>query len=261
MNAIVAETWKAATKRLFDVLVAAVLLILAAPLMAVIALLVKLDSPGTVLYRQNRVGLNRRRHDEPYRAPTDRRCCPGLGRIFRLIKFRTMRMDAERNGAVWSNKGDLRVTRVGRVLRKTHLDELPQLVIVLFGDMSIVGPRPERPEFVQQLKDAVPNYAKRLCVKPGVTGLAQIRRDPDETIDDVRRKIRFDRLYLRNAGPWADVKIVVGTIPLALGLSPSRLRRAIRLVLNGDPKTSLVARFSLGVQSAPLEQRLPATFE
>jgi lipopolysaccharide/colanic/teichoic acid biosynthesis glycosyltransferase len=143
---------------------------------------------------------------------------------------------------------------VGRVLRKTHLDELPQLLIVLFGDMSIVGPRPERPEFVEQLKDAVPNYEDRLCVKPGVTGLAQIHRAPDETVDDVRHKLRFDLLYLKNAGPWADIKIVVETIPLALGFSPGQVGRAVRLVLNRDPRTSTGATIATPVGRAYARQ-------
>lgn len=219
------------TKRCFDLILCVMLLVVAAPLMAVIAVLVKLNSPGPVFYCQTRVGLNRRLRAAHAAIPRDRRCRSAFGRCFRMIKFRTMRINAEINGAIWSPKNDPRITPLGRALRKSHLDELPQLLNVLKGDMSIVGPRPERPEFVVHLRKTVPHYDLRLYLKPGLTGLAQIRQEADRAFDDVKRKVRYDLLYMKNVGPWTDLKIVLGTAPLALGLSPDQLKRITRLRL------------------------------
>jgi len=166
------------------------LLILSAPVIGVCALLVKLTSRGPVFYEQERVGLN--------------------GRIFKLIKLRTMVQDAEANtGPIWARgDDDPRLTPLGRFLRKFYLDELPQLVNVLRAEMSLVGPRPERPYFVNRLKGIIPEYERRLSVKPGITGLAQVRNGYDRTIRDVRRKVKLDLLYIRRMCWWVDFVIM-----------------------------------------------------
>ncbi len=211
-------------KRTMDILASSILLIIALPFMAVIALLVKLDSRGPVFYSQWRVGENRRRASR--RSAANRRQAEGFGRPFRIWKFRSMRVDAEVGGqAMWCRKGDPRVTRVGNLLRKSHLDELPQLINVLKGDMSLVGPRPERPEFVNRLVKELPGYQTRLAIKPGLTGLAQIRHRSDLDLRDVRRKIRYDALYVRKASLAADTKILLGTVPMVLGIEADRTRR------------------------------------
>jgi lipopolysaccharide/colanic/teichoic acid biosynthesis glycosyltransferase len=225
-------------KRLFDIVMASLMLLAAAPAMAAIALLVKLDSRGPVFYVQPRVGINSRRRprrgDESRRANRvspgrrarrDNRCRAACGRSIRVIKFRTMRTDAEAGGPMWCRRNDPRVTRLGRWLRKSHLDELPQLFNVLRGDMSLVGPRPERPEFVEDLRKTIPRYEHRLLVPPGLTGLAQIRHRADLEVSDVRRKVRYDMLYLKKASVWTDVKIVLGTVPMVFG-APAGGRRA-----------------------------------
>jgi lipopolysaccharide/colanic/teichoic acid biosynthesis glycosyltransferase len=223
--------------RAFDVAAASLLLLVCAPVMLAAAVLIKLDSPGPVLYAQVRVGLNRRRWGGA--AAEDRRRRGGYGREFRVLKFRTMRVDAEADGkAVWCGRADPRVTRIGRALRRAHLDELPQLFNVLRGDMRLVGPRPERPEFVARLAEVVPGYEKRLCLKPGVTGLAQIRQTPDLEVDDVRRKVRYDLLYARRASLWTDLKISFWTVPLMLGLTAEHLRRSFwRVRFSGAART------------------------
>ena len=181
-----------------DWAVSLALLVLTGPLMLACAALVKLTSRGPAFYTQERVGLH--------------------GRIFRIIKLRTMRCDAEvETGPVWAfGQEDPRVTPIGAFLRRTHLDEFPQLINVLKGDMSLVGPRPERPCFVEELKVRVPGYERRLAVKPGITGLAQIRAGYDETIRDVRRKVKLDCLYMRRMCWWVDVMIITGTISRVL---------------------------------------------
>ena len=194
-------------KRVLDVTGTLALLVLLAPLMAVLAVLVKATSRGPVLYKQERVGLN--------------------GVTFMMYKFRSMTADAEKHtGPVWATKGDPRVTLIGRLLRRTHLDELPQLWNVLIGDMSLIGPRPERPVFVEKLREQIPSYRKRLSygassVKPGITGLAQVRHKADETIGDVRRKVAYDILYVQSFCLWLDVKIAALTIPALFGRHPS----------------------------------------
>lgn len=185
--------WRLILKRLVDIVSAAVGLIVCSPLLALIAFLVKLDSKGPVIYAQERVGR--------------------FGESFMIYKFRTMRMDAEARGPVWAGgEEDPRLTRVGRVLRRTHLDELPQLVNVLRGDMSLVGPRPERPHFVETLNQAVPGYDERLFIKPGITGLAQVHYRYDQSIADVRRKLRFDLLYVKRMCLALDLRILAWTI-------------------------------------------------
>jgi lipopolysaccharide/colanic/teichoic acid biosynthesis glycosyltransferase len=176
----------------FDFALALVLLALASPLLVLLALLVKLTSRGPVLYSQMRLGKN--------------------GRPFRIYKFRTMAHDCERHsGPRWSTPGDPRVTPLGRFLRRAHLDELPQLWNVLKGDMALVGPRPERPEFVPQLERAIPRYRERLAVRPGLTGLAQVRLPADTDLDSVRRKLVHDLHYIHRLGFWLDFRILLCT--------------------------------------------------
>ena len=181
-----------AVKGVGEFLLAAVLLVLAAPVMLLMALAVKLTSPGPVLYSQTRVGKG--------------------GRPFTLYKIRSMTHNCEKHsGARWSTPGDSRVTPLGALLRKTHLDELPQLWNVLRGDMSLVGPRPERPEFIPALERAVPHYRDRLAVRPGVTGLAQVQLPPDTDLGSVRRKLAYDLYYIRYRGFWLDLRLIACT--------------------------------------------------
>ncbi len=185
--------WRLVLKRIVDFAAAAFGFILTAPVMALIALAVKLDSRGPVIYAQERVGR--------------------FGDPFMMYKFRTMRVDAEANGPVWCSRDqDPRLTRVGAFLRRTHLDEMPQLFNVLAGEMSLVGPRPERPFFVEELKQAIPGYDERLLIKPGMTGLAQVHYRYDESVADVVRKLRFDRLYIKRLCLALDVRILVWTV-------------------------------------------------
>ena len=180
--------WKGAVDRVL----AAVLLILGLPLIALLVAIVWLTSRGPGIYRQRRVGKDRRK--------------------FMIYKIRTMRHDAEAHtGPVWTQARDPRVTLIGRVFRKLHLDELPQLINVLRGEMSLVGPRPERPEFVRVLGDAIPEYSHRLAVRPGVTGLAQLNLPPDSDLDGVRRKLALDLEYIAHASLWLDVRLLLCT--------------------------------------------------
>jgi lipopolysaccharide/colanic/teichoic acid biosynthesis glycosyltransferase len=211
-------------KRCIDVLVSALGLILLSPLFVVVAVLVKLTSRGPAIYRQTRVGLNlrdyrdRRREQmgppEPgeRRSDTaDRRGCFTYGRHFTLYKFRTMRTDAEAAGAQFAQEQDPRITRLGRILRKTRIDELPQLWNVLKGEMTLVGPRPERPVFIKALSDQIPNYLQRLSLKPGVTGVAQVINGYDNDLESFRRKVAFDVLYLQNCSIRNDLKVLLRT--------------------------------------------------
>ncbi len=179
-------------KRAFEFVLAIAIGIALLPFEILIAIAVKLTSPGPVIYRQVRVGKN--------------------GRLFTLYKFRTMRNDAERHGAQWAAKGDPRVTPLGRILRISHLDELPQLLNILRGELSFVGPRPERPEFVGKLKEQIPYYETRLLVKPGVTGWAQINHRADLDLEDVKQKLQYDIYYLKNRSLVLDLAIVAKTI-------------------------------------------------
>ena len=183
-----------AGKRLLDLVVAAVGLVLAAPLMLIVAAAIRLTSPGSVFYHQPRVGLQ--------------------GRIFTVHKFRSMRQDAEATtGPVWASKtGDPRVTLVGRVLRRSRIDELPQLWNVLKGDMSFVGPRPERPEFVRSLTQEIPFYGQRHVVRPGVTGWAQVRYTYGASREDALEKLQYDLFYIKNMSLALDLYIIVETV-------------------------------------------------
>ena len=208
-------------KRTFDFVGALSLLVVTAPLMAVIAPLVWLDSRGPVFYTQERVGLNRRRgrrrlDQVPVRQEfrgLERRAQPAEGRPFQIVKFRTMIQGAEEaTGPTWATPDDPRVTRVGRVLRSTRLDELPQLWNVLCGQMSLVGPRPERPHFVNQFARRIPGYRDRLGTLPGITGLAQVEHSYDGSEADVRRKLTYDLEYLRRTSIKDDLWILVRTL-------------------------------------------------
>ncbi|MFA6593827.1 MAG: sugar transferase [Candidatus Buchananbacteria bacterium] len=185
-------------KRLIDIILAVIGLMVTAPLVPLIALIIKLESPGPIIFRQIRVGKN--------------------GKEFLAKKFRSMVRDAEKNGAQWATKNDARVTRFGRIMRKTRLDEVPQLLNVLRGEMSLIGPRPERPEFIQSLSQEIPFYSERLLVKPGLTGWAQLMGpsyggSKEETVE----KIKYDLYYVKNRSPLLDLSIALKTIRVVLG--------------------------------------------
>lgn len=204
-------------RRWFDVGAAAIGLVSLTPIIALVAIAIRLDSRGPVLYAQDRVGINRRRRERRgARLHEGRRRIVNAGRPFRIYKFRTMRIDAEAAGPQWATSGDPRITRVGRVLRKTRLDEIPQFWNVLRGDMSLIGPRPERPFFVNILQKEVPHYSKRLLVKPGITGMAQVNHKYDDSIDSVRIKVKWDLRYIRSRGARSDFHILLRTVRTVL---------------------------------------------
>ena len=178
-------------------------------------LIIKLDSPGSTFYSQERVGLNRRRQRHKF-SGQDRRKVLQPGRPFKVIKLRTMGTNAENCGPQWAKVNDVRVTRVGKFLRRSRLDEVPQFLNVLRGDMSIIGPRPERMVFVRQLEKEIPHYRDRLLVLPGITGLAQVINGYDDSIDSVRRKVELDRKYIKKAGFRQDGSILVSTVSVVL---------------------------------------------
>jgi sugar transferase (PEP-CTERM system associated) len=189
--------WRTGVKRAFDLFCAIILLVLSLPVMLVTALLIKLESPGPVLYRQERTGLH--------------------GRSFSIAKFRSMRNDAEKDGKpVWAAANDARVTRVGAVIRRLRIDELPQLFNVLLGEMSLVGPRPERPYFVEQLTQEIPFYALRHSVKPGVTGWAQVRYPYGATVEDSQEKLQYDLYYVKNHTLFLDLLVLMETVSVVL---------------------------------------------
>ena len=184
-------------KRVFDIIFAVVLIIVSAPVMLITGILILLESGGPMLYLQERVGLN--------------------GRLFSVVKFRSMRTDAEKDGKPrWAAAGDDRVTRVGRVIRKLRIDELPQLFTVLAGDMSLVGPRPERPFFVDKLTQEIPYYSVRLSVKPGLTGWAQVRYHYGASMEDSAEKLQFDLYYVKNHSWFLDLVVLFETIGVVL---------------------------------------------
>jgi len=184
-------------QRLVDVLAAGTLLLLTLPLFPLIALAIRLESPGEVFFRQRRVGFKEKQFD--------------------LIKFRTMCTDAEKeSGAVWARENDARVTRLGRLMRKFRIDELPQLFNVLKGEMSFIGPRPERPEFVTQLSEKIPYYSKRHSVRPGLTGWAQIKYPYGASEEDALEKLRYDLYFIKNFSIGLELKIILGTFRVVL---------------------------------------------
>jgi lipopolysaccharide/colanic/teichoic acid biosynthesis glycosyltransferase len=222
--ALVRKPWVfnyASAKAAVDGFTALLLLGLLWPVLVVLMVLVRLTSRGPALYKQTRVGLG--------------------GTSYTIIKLRTMYHECERGtGPRWSTPGDPRVTGLGRWLRRTHLDELPQLWNVLCGHMSLVGPRPERPEFVEQLECVIPGYRERLSVRPGITGLAQIQLPPDEEVAGVRRKVAYDTYYVQRAGAWLDVRIVAGTALKVFGVPFETIR--LVLALPGPDAVAVSAR-------------------
>jgi len=197
-----------------NVIIALIGLVLAAPVMLVVALLVRLTSPGPVLYTQTRVGVDRR-----YKRTNtdDRRVKDQGGKPFEMYKFRSMVTDAEADGrAVWAQRRDPRVTPIGRMLRQTRLDELPQLYNVLRGDMNIDGPRPERPTIFAELRQNIPQYHMRQRVRPGITGWAQVNQAYDACLDDVRQKVSYDLEYIQRRSVREDLRIMSMTIPVML---------------------------------------------
>jgi sugar transferase (PEP-CTERM system associated) len=188
---------RTATKRAFDVIVAMVVLILTLPITVIAAIVIRFDSPGAIFYRQERVGAN--------------------GRSFSILKFRSMRSDAEKDGvARWAQSNDSRVTRVGKFLRRTRIDELPQIINVLVGDMSFVGPRPERPVFVGNLKQKIPYYDVRHRVKPGITGWAQINYPYGASDEDAKAKLAYDLYYVKNGNLFLDAVVLFQTARVVL---------------------------------------------
>lgn len=185
-------------KRSFDLIAVVLVALVFLPLFPLIAIAIRLDSPGAVFYTQDRVGQD--------------------GRIFRIFKFRSMGADAERHGAVWAMEDDPRVTRVGAFMRRSRIDEVPQLLNVLRGEMTFVGPRPERPEFTRVLERELPGYAQRHTVKPGLTGWAQIRYEYTSSIQDSAKKLEFDLHYVEHRSLRFDTKIFFQTIPVVLHL-------------------------------------------
>ncbi len=208
----------------------AIALVVISPLFLVLAICVKLHTPGPAFYSQLRLGRN--------------------GRPFRIYKFRTMTHNCESvSGAIWARDNDPRITPLGRVLRDTHLDELPQLVNVLRGEMSLIGPRPERPELARQIEVAVPGFSQRLVVRPGLTGLAQMRLPADRELAHVAHKLQQDLIYIRNLGPLLDLRIALCTVLVFVESACSSANRillgnaepvnepAIREAAAGDPST------------------------
>jgi lipopolysaccharide/colanic/teichoic acid biosynthesis glycosyltransferase len=205
-----------AARRALNVTVAATGLLLAAPLMAAIALLIKLTSRGSIFYTQTRVGVDHRRPGEP--AGNSRRHSDHGGKPFKIYKFRTMapRRDGEGDREVWAAPDDPRVTRVGRLLRLYRLDELPQLVNVLRGEMNVVGPRPEQPAIFARLRQEIDGYERRQRVRPGITGWAQINQSYDSCVDDVRSKLQLDLEYIHRRSALEDLRIMLRTLPVLL---------------------------------------------
>ncbi len=184
-------------KRMMDMVGSIVAFVVLSPFFLFASLFIKIFSQGPVFFRQTRVGQ--------------------YGKLFEIYKFRTMKVDAEKySGPVWAAKNDNRLIPGGNFLRKSKIDEIPQFINVLKGEMSIIGPRPERPFFVERLRHQIPEYEKRLNIKPGITGLAQVLHRADETIKDVRKKIKYDILYIKKMCLWTDVRILAKTVRVVL---------------------------------------------
>jgi lipopolysaccharide/colanic/teichoic acid biosynthesis glycosyltransferase len=227
--------WYPPVKAAADLVLALVLTVVALPVMGLCALVVKLTSRGPAFYTQTRVGRG--------------------GRPFTIYKLRTMIHNCESlTGPRWCVPGDPRVTRIGWLLRVSHLDELPQLLNVLRGEMALVGPRPERPEFLPQLERALPAYRQRLIVRPGVTGLAQVKLPADTDLDSVRRKLSHDLYYIERMSLWLDLRLLAGTTLYAAGVKPRVTGRLI-----GVPDSMAIERTMHGVVGDPaLPRRLSA---
>jgi lipopolysaccharide/colanic/teichoic acid biosynthesis glycosyltransferase len=212
-------------KRMIDVVLSIISLVILSPVIAVVAVLVKATSPGPVFFEQERIGINRRcvqrrratfRGSQDDRRATDRRVAVKFGKPFSIYKFRTMCDGAERGTPVFAQRRDPRITRLGGFLRKTRLDEIPQFVNVLKGDMSIVGPRPERAYFIGQAQTEIPDFQKRLRTKPGITGLAQVRLGYTNSIAGLKKKLDFDLEYINRVSPATDLKILAQTVRVVL---------------------------------------------
>ena len=211
--AVVEVVQDLAAQRAMNLFIAAVALFVALPLLLLIAIAIKLTSRGPVFYTQERVGLDRRTSGS--KRDESRRTRDLGGRPFTIYKFRTMRVDAEaHSGAVWATQNDPRVTPVGRFLRQYRLDEIPQLLNVMRGEMNIVGPRPERPTIFAELREHIEEYPQRQRAKPGITGLAQIYHHYDRSMDEVRTKVRFDLEYIQRRSLSEDLRIMLLTIPV-----------------------------------------------
>ena len=196
-NGFTKSTYHRVAKTLMDYFLSSIALIISLPIIALIALAIKIDSRGPIFYRQERAGRN--------------------GRVFKLLKFRSMTSDAEKEtGPVWADENDERITRVGKIIRKLRLDEIPQMVNVFRGEMSFVGPRPERPHFVEPLKDEIPFYEKRLAVKPGITGWAQVEYPYGASKKDALEKLKYDLYYIKNMSVLFDLSIIFRTIRIVL---------------------------------------------
>lgn len=207
------ELLESRARRVLNVAVAAIGMVVAAPLMLGIAILVRLTSPGPILYRQVRVGMDRRNPLDP--SYNHRRLINYGGKPFTIYKFRTMTTAASRSDRqVWAQQNDARVTALGRILRKYRLDELPQLINVLQGDMNIVGPRPEQPNIFADLRGQVDRYSERQLARPGITGWAQINHHYDASVDDVRKKVALDLEYIARQSFLEDLRIMLRTAPV-----------------------------------------------
>jgi len=183
-------------KRAVDIAAAIALLVLLSPLLAITAIAIRIESPGPALYRQRRVGKD--------------------GAEFEIYKFRSMRADAERDGAQWAALNDNRITRVGAIIRRTRIDEIPQAVNILRGEMSFVGPRPERPEFVRVLEARIPHYNERHRVRPGITGWAQVKHEYTASVEGAREKLCYDLHYIKRYSPIFDIAVIAMTVRVAL---------------------------------------------
>jgi lipopolysaccharide/colanic/teichoic acid biosynthesis glycosyltransferase len=204
--------WYPPMKAALEHLLAIALLIVTSPIVLLSVLFIRLTSPGPAIYRQTRVGKD--------------------GRLFTIYKLRTMRHNCEAlSGPQWAAVNDVRVTPVGRVLRATHIDEFPQLWNVLRGEMSLVGPRPERPEFVNGLQELIPYYENRLAIRPGITGLAQVKLPPDASISCVQTKVMHDLYYVQRMGPWLDLRLLFCTVFASLGIPVRMVAKVHRALL------------------------------
>jgi len=211
-------------KRLLDVVASVIALVLLSPVLIAAALAVKVTSRGSVFFSQERIGVNRRLDDRrrstlyrgQERRGKDRRVMVNFGRAFTMYKFRTMVADAEKGRPVWAQKNYARITQVGAILRRTRIDELPQFVNVLLGDMSIVGPRPERGYFMAKIDKDLPEFKSRLRTKPGITGLAQVELGYTNTVDGMNKKLGFDLEYIQNLTPIEDLRILYKTVSVVI---------------------------------------------
>lgn len=189
--------WEKKIKRIMDIVISIIILIITLPIILITSIAIKFESKGPIFYKQDRSGLN--------------------GKVFKIIKFRSMKSNAEKlSGPVWSTKDDPRITKVGKFIRKVRIDEIPQMVNILKGEMSLVGPRPERPFFVEKLSEEIPFYKRRLKVRPGVTGWAQVKHKYDENVEDVKEKLRYDLFYIENMSLSNDFKILFRTVFVVL---------------------------------------------